>query len=375
MDLRDTPKLAKFRSELRTWLSGNIPNEPDPEEMVARFAFARAWQKKLHAAGWCALSWPKEFGGCGLGPVEEAIASEELSRAGAPATFPSTHLGRAILEFGTDEQRRQYLPGLLSADTIWCQGFSEPSAGSDLASVRTKAVHDGDHFVLSGEKVWTSFGRFAEYSIVLARTDPAASKHRGISAFIVKVDTPGVEIRPIRLANGDEEFAQMFLDDVAVPKASLLGELGQGWDIALATIAYERGAVDLGYQVKFERYFSELVAQRNAADGPADISVDNAIGSVAVLLEVLRMHCQHRLSDRARTGSPGPASSIDKLFVTRVEQELMDVATRVVAPPGSDDHQKWFDRYLYGRAGSIYGGTAEIQRSIIAERILGLRFR
>ncbi len=374
MDLRDSPELAEFRSQLREWLSRNLSNEPEPKDMAARFAFARDWQKKLYAAGWYALSWPTETGGRGLGPIEEAIASEELGRAGAPATFPSSHLGRAILEFGSESQRRQYLPGLLSAEAIWCQGFSEPSAGSDLAAIRTTGVRKGNEFVLSGQKVWTSFGKFADYSIVLARTNPDATKHRGISAFIVEVATPGVLIRPIRLANGDEEFSEMFLDEVAIPEENLLGKLNEGWGIALATIAYERGAVDIGYKVKFERYFAELVAERNASSQAPDIWVDNAIGSVAVLLEVLRMHCLRRLSDRVISESPGPTSSIDKLFITRVEQELMEVATRCVAPPGSPTHQKWFDRYLYGRAGSIYGGSEQIQRSIIAERILHLRF-
>jgi alkylation response protein AidB-like acyl-CoA dehydrogenase len=375
MDLRDTPELAQFRRELRQWLVENVPQEPEPQDMVERFAFARAWQSKLYAGGWCGLSWPTEYGGRGFGPLEEAVASEEMARAGAPATFPSTHLGRALLEYGNEDQRRRYLPGLLNAGTIWCQGFSEPGAGSDLASLSTRATRDGDSFVLSGEKTWTSFGRFAEYSMVLARSDPTAPKHRGISAFIVPLDSPGISVQPIRIANGDEEFVQLFLDDVVVPAENLLGEMGQGWPLALSTVSYERGAVDLGYQVKFERYFTELVEQCKQSAALIDGTTDDAMGAVAVQLEVLRMHCLRRLSDRARTGSPGPASSGDKLFITWVEQDLMDVATRLVAPPGDEAHRLWFDRYLYGRAGSIYGGSSQIQRSILAERVLGLRFR
>jgi alkylation response protein AidB-like acyl-CoA dehydrogenase len=223
--------------------------------------------------------------------------------------------------------------------------------------------------------VWTSLGVFADHCMVLARTDPEAPKHKGISAFLVDLTAPGVTVRPIVLANGDEEFAEVFLDDVLVPASDMLGAPGQGWEIALSVISYERGAVDVGYQAKFERYFAELVDEVRAGTddtGGADLE---RLGAVAVELEVFRMHCMRTLSRRASGQPPGDASSIDKLLMTSVEQNLLGTALAVAGDWAAPEHERWFDRYLYGRAGSIYGGSAQIQKGILAERVLGLRFR
>ncbi|MGV0684642.1 acyl-CoA dehydrogenase family protein [Mycolicibacterium thermoresistibile] len=370
MDLLDSPAEADFRARLRAWLRDNVPAEPEPAALADRWPGMRAFQKKMYEGGWVALSWPKEYGGQGLGPMEEAILSEELGRTNAPTTIPVSHLGRPILSHGTEEQRRRYLPPLLSGDEIWCQGFSEPGAGSDLASLRTKAVRDGDDYVITGHKTWTSLGAYADYCLLLARTDDAAPRHRGISAFILPLDLPGVEVRPIVLANGDEEFAEIHLDGARVPAANMLGAPTDGWKIAMEVVSYERGAVDIGYQAKFEHAFAELVTE--LADRRDDPAVLRTIGRIAANLEVLRMHSLRSLSARVAGGAPGPESSIDKLLMTEVEQHLMGASLELLRDRRAHPRSEWFDRYLYGRAGSIYGGSAQIQKNILAQRVLGL---
>jgi len=372
MDLRDSTEEAHFRARLRAWLGTNVPTDPEPTMLADRWPYMRAFQKSLYDAGWVALSYPTEVGGQGLGPMEEAILSEELGRSNAPTLIPLGHLGRPLYRFGTPEQRRRYLRPLLAAEEIWCQGFSEPEAGSDLASLRTRAVRDGDEWVLDGHKTWTSYGAFADYCLLLARTDPDALRHRGISAFIVPLDTPGVTVRPIVLANGDEEFAEVFLDEVRVPAENLLGEPSDGWRIAMDVVNYERGAVETGYLPKFERYLTALGAVLKDGDGDPDRAARLGLGEVAADLEVLRMHFLRTLSRRVSGGPPGAESSVDKLLMTKVEQKLMSLSLELVTDSASPGRAEWFDRYLYGRAGSIYGGSGQIQRNILAERLLGL---
>ncbi|MFC4048088.1 acyl-CoA dehydrogenase family protein [Actinomadura syzygii] len=377
MDLRDSPEEAGFRGRLCAWLKENVPADPEPAVLAERWPYMRAFQQHLYRGGWVALSYPEQVGGQGLGPMEEAILSEELGRAGAPTLLPLGHLGRPLLSHGTDEQRRRYLPPLLASEEIWCQGFSEPQAGSDLAALRTRAVRADGVWVLDGHKTWTSYGAFADFCLLLARTDPDAVRHRGISAFIVPLDAPGVTVRPIVLANGDEEFAEIFLDDVRIPAANILGRPNDGWRIAMDVVNYERGAVETGYLPKFERYLSEIAAFVKAQPAAPDRATLRALGEAAAALEVLRMHCLRTLSDRVSGAPPGPESSIDKLLMTAVEQRLtalsLSLLTDTDAPGNAaSGRAEWFDRYLYGRAGSIYGGSAQIQRNILAERLLGL---
>ncbi|TYB48215.1 acyl-CoA dehydrogenase family protein [Actinomadura chibensis] len=376
MDLRDSPEEAGFRGRLCAWLRENVPADPEPAVLAERWPYMRAFQRHLYRGGWVALSYPEQVGGQGLGPMEEAILSEELGRAGAPSLLPLGHLGRPLLSHGTDEQRRRYLPPLLASEEIWCQGFSEPQAGSDLAALRTRAVREGDAWVLNGHKTWTSYGAFADFCLLLARTDPDAVRHRGISAFIVPLDAPGVTVRPIVLANGDEEFAEIFLDDVRIPAANILGRPNEGWRIAMDVVNYERGAVETGYLPKFERYLSEIAAFVKARPAAPDRATLRALGDAAAALEVLRMHCLRTLSDRVSGAPPGPESSIDKLLMTAVEQKLTALSLSLLTDTAVDSagpgRAEWFDRYLYGRAGSIYGGSAQIQRNILAERLLGL---
>jgi len=372
MDLTDSPKEAEFRARLRAWLSDNVPTEPEPHDLRERWEYMKSFQRKLYEGGWVALSYPAEYGGQDLGPLEEAILSQELANANAPTILPLGHLGRPFLTHATDAQRRRYLPPLLRLDEIWCQGFSEPQAGSDLANLRTRAERDGDRWRINGHKVWTSYGIFADYCLLLARTDPESSRHRGISAFVVPLDAEGVTVRAIVLANGDEEFAEVFLDDVLVEDDAMIGEPGDGWAIAMGTIAHERGAVDTGYLPKFERWLNQLAAELSADGRPVGEEIRRRVGRTSAALEVLGMHTLRQLSRTAAGEDLGASSSIDKLLMTTVEQELMSVALQ-----GIDDHRtasrsRWFDHYLYARSASIYGGSSQIQRNLLAQRMLGL---
>lgn len=370
MDLLDTPAEADFRNRLRDWLRHNVPDAPEPPALADRWPIMRAFQKKMYQGGYVALSWPKEYGGQGLGLMEEAILSQELGRTKAPTTLPISHLGRPLLSHGTEAQRKRYLPPLLACDEVWCQGFSEPGAGSDLASLRTRAIRTGDEYIVTGHKTWTSLGAYADFCLLLARTDDKAARHRGISAFILPLDLPGVEVRPIVLANGDEEFAELHLDEVRIPAENMLGASTDGWKIAMEVVSYERGAVDIGYLSKFEHAFAELVDQlRERRDEPA---VQQTLGRIAANLEVLRMHSLRSLSARVCGGAPGPESSIDKLLMTEVEQHLMGASLQLLRDRTTRPRAEWFDRYLYARAGSIYGGSAQIQKNILAQRMLGL---
>ena len=374
MDLHDTAEQAQFRSRLRSWLDLNMPTESEPSTMPARFHFIVEWQKRLYAGGWVALSWPREYGGQGLGPIEESILNQELGRAGAPAAASFTFLGRAVLSAGTEEQKKRYLPGFLSSEDIWCQGFSEPGAGSDLASLQTRAVqNEAGDFIINGQKLWTSRGSFANYCLVLARTGTIESRHRGISAMIVPMESPGISRRPLIMANGDEEFAEVFFDDVVVPQENLLGELNGGWKVTQATLAYERGAADLGYLAKYERLLAELSVVATQRSLEVDGATTEAIGRVLMHLEVLRIHSQRRLSDRAAGRPVGAETSIDKLMMTTTEQLLLHTALDVLGPAAVTGKGGWFKKYLYSRAASIYGGTSQIQRNVISGRLLGLK--
>lgn len=372
MDLRDSPEQARFRERLRAWLDANIPIGSEPRNLHDRWNRMRSFQRALYEGGWVALTYPTEFGGQGLGPAEEAILSEELALAGAPSLVPLGHLGRPLLSHGTDAQRARYLPPLLAVEEIWCQGFSEPEAGSDLASLRTTAVRDSDGWVLSGQKVWTSYGVFADFCLVLARTGTPQSRHRGISAFIVPLDAPGVSVRPLVLANGEEEFAEVFMDHVRVHADNILGNEGDGWAVAMHTITAERGSVDVGYLPKFEREFTELCRQIAETDAVHSPAVRDRLGRVAAGLEVMRMHTLRRLSERASGVVAGPETSIDKLLMTCVEQDLLAAALELSADHTDGRRAAWFGRYLYGRSASIYGGSAQVQKNTLAQRGLGL---
>jgi alkylation response protein AidB-like acyl-CoA dehydrogenase len=367
MELRDTPQEAEFRRELREWLDSNLPGEA-PAEVAAQRAWLVAWHRKLHGAGYTGLSWPTEAGGRGMGPIEEAIFMQECERSGVPSGLNYGFVGRAMLLFGSDEQRRRYLPGLLSGSVSWCQGFSEPNAGSDLAAIRTQAVLEEEtrSYRVTGQKTWTSWAQFADLCLCLVRTGPLGSRHHGISALVVDMKEPGIEVRPIRSIRGDEEFCEVYFNEARVPLENLVGEPGQGWNYAMVTLTYERGPVDIGFVAKYHSMLERLWPHATTQQARRDLAKS------AVAIEVLRLHTLRSLSARLDY-PPGPEGSVDKLLMAATEQNLARTAMDLVGPSALvDDGDDWFADYLYSRAATIYGGTAQIQRNIIAEHCLGL---
>lgn len=374
MDYRDSESEAEFRRALRAWLAAYMASDETNarEEEFKYDVYDADWHRRLYEGGWMGLSWPPEYGGRGLTPMYDAILNEEVGRAGAPQVPHVSFLGRALLGFGTEEQKRRYLPGLLSGATRWCQGFSEPGAGSDLAAMRTRAERRGNRYFFSGQKVWTSRAQFASKCLLLARTDPSVPKHRGISAFVVDMQQPGVVCRPIRQITGSRVFCEVFLDDASAPEEDRIGAEGQGWELAIRTLAYERGPADIGFISKYQRMLAQIEAEylrqgSSASAGP------ELIGQIHASIEALRLRVVESLAERATGREPGPESSIDKLLMAQTDQLLGRVyleqraadAVLGLAPQA-------IYSYLYSRAASIMGGTAQIQKNIIATRLLGL---
>lgn len=374
IDLADTTAEAAYRADLRAWLVEHVPAAPVPADPADRHAFLLAWHRQLHRGGWLGLSWPAAYGGRGLGPIEEAIFNQELGASGAPPAPPLLNaIGRAIMLFGSEAQRQRYLPAMLAAEELWCQGFSEPGAGSDLAGLQTWARLDGDVFVVTGQKVWTSYAQFSDFCLLLVRT--GEERHQGLSTLIVDLHSPGISVRPIRQITGDEEFTEVFFDETPVPAANLVGGLGDGWRLAMANLAYDRGPVDIGFQAKYLRLVSELQDVVESSGRAADPAVRSAVAEAAIHVEVLRLQTLRSLSRRARGEAPGPEGSIDKLLMARTEQALLHLALDIIGPAALErtgPGDPWFGAYLYSRAATIYGGTAQIQRNILAGRILGL---
>jgi alkylation response protein AidB-like acyl-CoA dehydrogenase len=388
MRLAATETERDLQAEVRDFLAAESPDATRlPRALDDRIAALRAWQARCHEAGYVGRAWPREFGGGGRPPAEQIVIDQELAAAGAPEFVNVVGLdvlGPSLLQFGTDEQRRRFVPAILSADEIWCQGFSEPDAGSDLASLRTRADEHEDHFVLSGQKTWVSWGQFARWCGVLARTGDAGPKHRGISMLIVDMRSPGVELRPMTQITGHAEFSELFLNDVAVPKENLLGGLGDGWKIAMHTLGHERGTAALPRQVKLRTWLDRAVrvtAERSVDGDPliADPEVQVALARALIGIEVLRHHAYRTVGEFLNGGAVGPDSSSVKLLMAEAEQRLAATALEVLGPTLEHaeperlaDDEFWYETYLYSRAATIYGGTQQIQRDIIADRVLGL---
>jgi alkylation response protein AidB-like acyl-CoA dehydrogenase len=390
MNLRLTEEQQQLRGEVRAFLERHCPSaEEVPHALDDRMVFLREWQRKCYEAGYVGRAWPAEYGGGGRPPVEQIIVDEELAAAGAPE-FPNIVgldvIGPSLLAFGNDEQRRRYVPAILAAEEIWCQGFSEPDAGSDLASLRARAVERDGQFAVSGQKTWTSWGQFARWCGVLARTEGPETRHKGISFLIVDMEAPGVEVRPMTQITGHAEFSELFLDEVAVPEAGLLGARGQGWKIALHTLAHERGTAALPRQVKLRTWVDRLAAdaRERTIDGRPiadreDVQV--AIARALIGVEVLRHHAS-RTVGKFLNGEPvGPESSSVKLVMAEAEQRAAATALDVLgeslsapeAEPGADAaNAHWYETYLFSRTATVLGGTQQIQRNIIADRILRL---
>lgn len=393
MELRDTPAQARFRREVADWLEANLPRgwgRPGfamPQGLEERVAFARDWQRRLHAGGWAGLDWPREFGGRGAGVVESLIYGEEYTRARAPdltLLAVGLHLvGPTLVAHGSDEQKQRFLAAILTGDEIWCQGFSEPGAGSDLAALRSRGEIRGDEIVVTGQKIWTSFAQAADWCILVVRTDPGSSRHRGLSFLVVDMKSPGIRVRPLRDMTGEAWFNEVFFDGVRVPREHLVGELHRGWDVVLTTLSVERGS-----SAQHARLASDVerlieLARRTpygrgmAADDPR---IRQKLAAFATEVRILRMTAYRNASTLERTGRPGPEGSTLKLACSELEQRVKDAAVEILGAAGlvpagdprAVDDGFWCHELLWSRAATIYAGTSEIQRNILAQRVLGL---
>jgi alkylation response protein AidB-like acyl-CoA dehydrogenase len=373
MDFGDSPDEAAFRARLRAWLRQNNPGLPASSTSDEYWAGQATWHQSLYDAGFFGMSWPTEIGGQGLPSVYEVIVDDELAAAGAPPRPSLGYLVQGILHHANDDVRRRFLPGIVNGRDRWCQGFSEPEAGSDLASLRTRAELDGDEYVITGHKVWTSYSDAAQWCLVLARTDPNVAKHRGISAFAVPMHQPGIEQRPLKMINGiTREFGEVLFDGARVPAANMIGAPGEGWRLAMTVVSHEREPGELGYVARYRKIVNEL--SRRVREDPDRYGPEQVrdLGWAIVESEMLRLHVSRRLSDRLDGITHGPEGSVDKLLMTEVEQAVGHASLAIggSAYDGSDDTA--LKVYLYSRAQSVMGGTSQIQRGLIATRILGL---
>jgi alkylation response protein AidB-like acyl-CoA dehydrogenase len=391
MDLRYTDAEEQFRLELRTWLASVLPDvgpPPDRDDWEARRAYDAAWQRTLFDAGYAGINWPAEYGGRGATPTEHLVFLEETERARAPYVGMNfvglLHAGPTLVVEATDEQKAAHLPGILRGDQIWCQGFSEPNAGSDLASLRTKAVRDGDDYVLSGQKIWTSFAHVADYCEILVRTDPDAPKHKGITWLILPMDTPGIDIRPLRTMEGSTEFAEMFLDEVRVPVTNRVGNENDGWRVAMVTLSFERGTAfvsEMLQTLELCRDLAELARHitRGSATAWDDQGLRRELGHLAAELDALWALTKRNISEATRTGLVGVGGNVFKLAYSDLRHRLGELALRLLerASLSLDDLGELpTGRHVQGRIHgisiSIAAGTSQVQKNIVAERVLGL---
>ncbi|MFL6238863.1 MAG: acyl-CoA dehydrogenase [Actinomycetes bacterium] len=384
MDFRDTPEEAAFRTELREWLATNLPpGWADREPQVGRGdeKFSREWSRKLYDAGYTGLTWPKEFGGQGAPYTFQGIYLEESARAEAPSHIGVIGLGMAgptIAAWGSDEQKERYLANILSAEEIWCQGFSEPGAGSDLASARTRAVLDGDEWVVNGQKVWSSWAHIADWCILVVRTDADAPKHRGLSYLLVDMKSPGVEVRPLRQITGDPEFNEIYFTDVRVPVTSMLGKPGEGWQVAMTTLLHERGTLGFALTAQLEQILGRVIVTAKKTGAADDPVIRDRIARHWVEMQALRYTNYRSITSLMKTGVPGPEGSIAKLHWSESNQRLTKLALELLGPASQlDGDGGWWNGYwqywqLRSRGNTIEAGTSEILRNIVAERVVGL---
>jgi alkylation response protein AidB-like acyl-CoA dehydrogenase len=374
MDLTPSPQEQAFRDELRAWLAANHPG-PEPDGDVAGFEFRRAWQRRLHEDGWAGVSWPKEYGGRGATLVEQAIYNEELARAQAPSTVNVLGLamgGPTVIAHGTEEQKRRYLEPILSADEIWCQGFSEPEAGSDLASLKTRAVRDGDEWVVTGQKVWTTLAHHAKWCMLVARTDAEAPRHKGLTYFLMDMEQDAIQVRPLRQITGEAEFNELFIEEARIPHENILGGQGNGWAVAITTLMHERATLAFGLQIRVKITLAELLEEARESGAAADPVIRDRLAQLYIETEVLRLNALRGLSAIMRTGVPGPEGSLGKWQWADVNQALTELAIELRGGRAVLDDERWTYRFLRARANSIEGGTTEILKNIVAERVLGL---
>jgi alkylation response protein AidB-like acyl-CoA dehydrogenase len=377
VDLRDTPEEAAFRAELRAWLDANLPEDRRGSRGGAqRFgeSFYRDWSRALYDAGYAGLTWPKEYGGAGAPYSFQAIFLEESARAQAPSHVGVIGLGMAgptIMAHGTEEQKQRHLSKILSAEEIWCQGFSEPGAGSDLAAVRTRMERRGDVFVVNGQKVWSSFAHIADFCILVGLSDPDAPRYKGLTYMIVDMHAPGVEVRPLRQITGEAEFNEIFFTDVEVPAANLLGDEGQGWMVAMTTLLHERGTLGFALSAQLEVHLGRLLeVARERVNG--DSLARDKVAREWIDLQALRYTNYRALTTYERTGIPGPEGSVAKLRWSEQNQRLTKLGRELLGDDGILDDGWWHHQQLRSRGNTIEAGTSEVLRNIIAERVLDL---
>jgi alkylation response protein AidB-like acyl-CoA dehydrogenase len=377
VELRDTPDEAAFRAELRAWLDANLPEERRGGRGGAqRFddAFGREWSRMLYDAGYAGLTWPKEFGGAGAPYSFQAIFYEEMARAHAPGHVGVIGLGMAgptIMAHGSDEQKQAHLSKILSAEEIWCQGFSEPDAGSDLAAARTRAERRGETYVVNGQKVWSSFAHIADFCILVTQSDPDAPRYRNLTYLIIDMHAPGVEVRPLRQITGEAEFNEIFFNDVEVPVSNRLGEEGEGWQVAMTTLLHERGTLGFALTAALESGVNRLldVARENVN---GDSGIRERVAAEWIELQALRYTNYRSLGAYQRTGIPGPEGSAIKLRWSEQNQRMTKLGRELLGAEGILDDGWWHLQQLRSRGNTIEAGTSEVLRNIVAERVLGL---
>ena len=388
MDIRFDAATEAFRQEIRAWLAANVPKEPMPSDSEGAFHYMRAWQKNMFDAGWAGIHWPKAYGGRGATLLEQAIFQQELAGAQAPPmanTLGLMIVGPTLMVHGTEEQKKRYIPKILSAEEIWCQGFSEPNSGSDLASLQTRAVEDGDDFVVNGQKIWTSMAHHADMCILLTRTDPSAPKHKGISFLLVDMHSPGITVKPLRQITGGAEFNEVFFDNVRVSKKQLVGQLNDGWRIAMTTLTHERASASFGTQVNIKRALDDIIAvakkvKRNGVPLSADPVLRQKLAQAYIRVDVMRLNNYRSITNQLRGQPPGPEASLDKLYWSEMNQWMQEIGQEMLGPFSQLDPESAYYptsvnlqlSFLWSRAETIYSGTSEIQKNIIGERVLGL---
>ena len=395
MDFALTPEQQSFRDEVRDWLGKNLPADwvarlrqgsdvPRPEA----YRFLSDWQRRMYEAGFVGITWPKEYGGRGLSFMEEMILQEEMALHKAPPVLNILAIGMAgptIIAYGTEEQKKRYPAKMLSCEEIWCQGYSEPNAGSDLAALQTRAVKDGEHYVVNGQKVWTSLAHVADWMMLLARTDPDAPRHKGITYFLVDMHSPGITVKPLKQLTGDEEFNEVYFDNVRVHDSQILGGLNNGWAVGMTTLMYERLALGFGLQVRLRIALDGLVelarhTTKNGAPVTRDPVVRQKLAQLWIDTEVFKYTGARAITKLLKGELPGPEASTGKIMWVEGHQRLQELAMEIQGPysqimkgsPWAVAEGLWQHTFLRSRANSIEGGTTEIQRNIIGERVLGL---
>ncbi|HEY7960313.1 MAG TPA: acyl-CoA dehydrogenase family protein [Solirubrobacteraceae bacterium] len=376
MDLTFNARERAFREELRGWLAANPP-DPEPVDggEDAHFAWRRDWQRRLYDAGWAAPGWPAEYGGRGATLTESAIYFEEIGRARVPMAANVLGLllgGPTLMVWGTDAQKERHLAPILSAEEIWCQGFSEPDAGSDLASLKTRAVQDGEEWVITGQKVWTSGAQYSKWCMLVARTDGDAAKHKGLTYFLMDMEQDGVQVRPLRQITGEAEFNELFIDGARVAQENVVGGVGNGWKVALTTLMNERAGLGFALQIRLRQLLDDLIAlaaERGLLD---DALYADALAELHVRCESLRLLAWKGLTDVERYGQPGPEGSLVKWLWSDTNQRLTQLAAEVIGPQALTAGTAWSYELLRARGNTIEGGTTEVLKNIVAERVLGL---